>query len=105
MSDIKKSEAGPLASSESAELSEIRDIGAGLYAEANQLSAEELEQEKEKVRKILDWRIMPMVFYQCRISTLHLDDSCRADNSGVCHLCHSISRYPPRIPAFSLQRL
>ncbi|THC92913.1 hypothetical protein EYZ11_007609 [Aspergillus tanneri] len=40
---------------------EIRDIGANLYAEADQLSPEELEREGIEVRKLLDWRILPMV--------------------------------------------
>jgi hypothetical protein len=40
---------------------EIRDIGADLYAEIDQLSPEELEREGAEVRKLLDWRIMPMV--------------------------------------------
>lgn len=39
---------------------DVHDIGAGLYAEAEQLSAEELE-DGARVRKILDWRIMPVV--------------------------------------------
>lgn len=43
--------------------SSINDIGADLYAEAGNLSAEELEQEGGRVRKILDWRIMPIVCY------------------------------------------
>lgn len=40
---------------------DIHDIGAGLYAEAAQFTAEELEEEGARVRKILDWRIMPIV--------------------------------------------
>jgi len=39
----------------------IHDIGAGLYAEATQFTAEQLEEEGAQVRKILDWRIMPIV--------------------------------------------
>jgi hypothetical protein len=42
-------------------LGEIRDIGADLYVEADQLSTEELESEGAKVLRILDWRIMPIV--------------------------------------------
>lgn len=42
-------------------LREIRDIGADLYVEADQLSTEELESEGAKVLRILDWRIMPIV--------------------------------------------
>ncbi|KAA8651611.1 putative MFS allantoate transporter [Aspergillus tanneri] len=41
---------------------EIRDIGANLYAEADQLSPEELEREGIEVRKLLDWRILPMLY-------------------------------------------
>lgn len=40
---------------------EIRDIGAELYAEIDQLSPEELEREGREVRKLLDWRILPIV--------------------------------------------
>lgn len=40
---------------------EIRDIGADLYAEVDQLTPEELEEEGVRVRKILDRRIMPIV--------------------------------------------
>lgn len=40
---------------------EICDIGADLYAEVGQLSSEELEREGAEVRKLLDWRILPMV--------------------------------------------
>lgn len=40
---------------------DIHDIGADLYAEAEQFSAEELEQGGARVRKILDLRIMPIV--------------------------------------------
>jgi hypothetical protein len=36
---------------------EIRDIGADLYAEVEQLSPEELEEEGIRVRKMLDRRI------------------------------------------------
>lgn len=42
-------------------LGEVRDIGADLYVEADQLSTEELESEGAKVLRILDWRIMPIV--------------------------------------------
>ncbi|KAF7592786.1 hypothetical protein BBP40_012468 [Aspergillus hancockii] len=41
---------------------EIHDIGADLYAEIDQLSPEELEREGAEVRKLLDWRIMPMLY-------------------------------------------
>lgn len=43
------------------DLSEVRDIGADLYVEAEQLSTEELERDGTKVLRILDWRIMPIV--------------------------------------------
>ena len=42
-------------------LGETHDIGANLYLEAEQLTAEELETEGAKVLRIIDWRIMPMV--------------------------------------------
>ena len=42
-------------------LGDIRDIGADLYVEADQLSTEELETDGAKVLRILDWRIMPIV--------------------------------------------
>ncbi|KAL4895709.1 major facilitator superfamily domain-containing protein [Aspergillus ambiguus] len=41
---------------------EIHDIGADLYAEADQLTAEELEREGPEVRKLLDWRILPILY-------------------------------------------
>ncbi|BAE57670.1 major facilitator superfamily domain-containing protein [Aspergillus flavus] len=41
---------------------EICDIGADLYAEVGQLSSEELEREGAEVRKLLDWRILPMLY-------------------------------------------
>jgi hypothetical protein len=40
---------------------EIRDIGAQLFAEGEQISLDELEREGAEVRRILDKRIMPMV--------------------------------------------
>jgi hypothetical protein len=43
------------------ELGEVRDIGADLYVEAEQLSTEELALEGARVLRILDWRIMPIV--------------------------------------------
>lgn len=46
-------------------LGEVRDIGAGLYVEAEQLTAEEVEQEGAKVLRILDWRLMPIVRMLC----------------------------------------
>lgn len=42
-------------------LGEVRDIGADLYVEAEQLSTEELALEGAQVLRILDWRIMPIV--------------------------------------------
>ncbi|GFF41835.1 hypothetical protein IFM51744_04939 [Aspergillus udagawae] len=41
---------------------EIRDIGADLYAEVEQLSPEELEEEGIRVRKMLDRRILPILY-------------------------------------------
>ncbi|RDW90077.1 putative MFS allantoate transporter [Aspergillus mulundensis] len=41
---------------------EIRDIGAQLFAEAEQISPEELEREGAEVRKILDRRVMPIIY-------------------------------------------
>lgn len=71
MFDIKsKAEATASTVEEQAIKGEIQDIGAGLYAEAEQLSAEELEQEDARVRKILDRRIMPIV---CRDSISLID--------------------------------
>ncbi|KAF9884834.1 hypothetical protein FE257_001177 [Aspergillus nanangensis] len=54
---IKKEEVGP------GEITgEIRDIGADLYAEVGQLTPEELEREGAEVRKLLDWRILPVLY-------------------------------------------
>lgn len=46
-------------------LGEVCDIGAGLNVEAEQLTAEEVEQEGAKVLRILDWRLMPIVRTGC----------------------------------------
>ncbi|CAI7567570.1 unnamed protein product [Penicillium bialowiezense] len=43
-------------------LGETHDIGADLYLEAEQLSPAELESEGAKVLRIIDWRIMPMLY-------------------------------------------
>ncbi|KAJ5126795.1 hypothetical protein N7448_007574 [Penicillium atrosanguineum] len=43
-------------------LGEVHDIGADLYVEAEQLSAEELALEGAQVLRILDWRIMPILY-------------------------------------------
>ncbi|KAJ5682697.1 hypothetical protein N7462_005862 [Penicillium macrosclerotiorum] len=43
-------------------LGEVHDIGADLYVEAEQLSTEELEREGAQVLRILDWRIMPILY-------------------------------------------
>ncbi|KAJ5430631.1 Major facilitator superfamily domain general substrate transporter [Penicillium cf. griseofulvum] len=43
-------------------LGETHDIGANLYLEAEQLTAEELETEGAAVLRIIDWRIMPMLY-------------------------------------------
>lgn len=50
-------------------LGDVRDIGANLYVEADQLSAEDLESEGAKVLRILDWRIMPIVCRNSRLTT------------------------------------
>ncbi|KAL5042815.1 hypothetical protein BDW71DRAFT_216695 [Aspergillus fruticulosus] len=44
------------------EYGEIRDIGAQLFAEADQISPEELEREGAEVRNILDRRVMPIIY-------------------------------------------
>ncbi|KAL5334881.1 major facilitator superfamily domain-containing protein [Aspergillus crustosus] len=41
---------------------EIKDIGAQLFVEGEQISPEELEREGAEVRRILDKRIMPMLY-------------------------------------------
>ncbi|GFF46871.1 uncharacterized transporter C460.05 [Aspergillus lentulus] len=41
---------------------DIRDIGADLYAEVERLSPEELEEEGVRVRKMLDRRILPILY-------------------------------------------
>ncbi|KAJ5161810.1 hypothetical protein N7492_007202 [Penicillium capsulatum] len=43
-------------------LGEVRDIGANLYLEADQLSTEVLERDGKQVLRILDWRIMPILY-------------------------------------------
>ncbi|KAJ5664562.1 hypothetical protein N7507_005293 [Penicillium longicatenatum] len=43
-------------------LGQVRDIGAGLYVEAEQLTAEEVEQEGARVLRIIDWRLMPILY-------------------------------------------
>ncbi|EAW07360.1 putative MFS allantoate transporter [Aspergillus clavatus NRRL 1] len=68
MSDFKKTDEADVQSSDSVEQKgdavsgEIRDIGADLYAEGEQLTAEELEEEGKVVRKLLDRRILPMLY-------------------------------------------
>ncbi|KAL4975686.1 major facilitator superfamily domain-containing protein [Aspergillus desertorum] len=44
------------------ESGEIRDIGAQLFAEVDQISPEELEREGTEVRRILDRRVMPIIY-------------------------------------------
>lgn len=66
MPDIKEPKEDPLTSNTkevaAGEITgEIRDIGAELYAEVDQLTPEELEREGAEVRKLLDWRILPIV--------------------------------------------
>ncbi|KAE8151023.1 major facilitator superfamily domain-containing protein [Aspergillus avenaceus] len=41
---------------------EVRDIGADLYAEVGQISPEELEREGAEVLRLLDWRLMPLLY-------------------------------------------
>ncbi|KAJ5901706.1 hypothetical protein N7495_002234 [Penicillium taxi] len=41
---------------------EVRDIGADLYLEAEQLTTEEVEREGAQVLRILDWRLMPILY-------------------------------------------
>ncbi|EAU39330.1 conserved hypothetical protein [Aspergillus terreus NIH2624] len=67
MSDIKEPKEDPLTSNTkevaAGEITgEIRDIGAELYAEVDQLTPEELEREGAEVRKLLDWRILPILY-------------------------------------------
>lgn len=52
-------------------LGEVRDIGAGLYVEAEQLTAEEVELEGGKVLRILDWRLMPIVRMFCGLQSCY----------------------------------
>lgn len=59
LKDVKVEQ--PPAAEKDIDLGDIRDIGADLYVEADQLSAEEMESEGAKVLRILDWRIMPIV--------------------------------------------
>lgn len=56
-------------------LGETHDIGANLYREGEQLTAEELETEGAKVLRIIDWRIMPIVRDRFDISMSALSDS------------------------------
>ena len=44
------------------------DIAEGLYREIDNFSAEELESEMSKVRKLIDWRIMPIVSGACSVA-------------------------------------
>ncbi|KAJ6120916.1 hypothetical protein N7523_005196 [Penicillium sp. IBT 18751x] len=43
-------------------LGEVHDIGANLYVEAEQISTEELAREGAHVLRILDWRLMPILY-------------------------------------------
>ena len=67
---------------------EIRDIAAELYAEADQLSPAELELEGVEVRKLLDWRILPIVSG----STILISHRRQLTGgiSALCDLCHTI---------------
>ncbi|KAJ5578491.1 uncharacterized protein N7459_007455 [Penicillium hispanicum] len=61
--ELKESKAEPRSAVEKdVALGEVRDIGADLYVEAEQLSREEVKQEGAKVLRILDWRIMPILY-------------------------------------------
>ena len=61
MSDIKSKAEDPASTMEEQTMKEeIQGIGAGLYAEAERLSAEESEQDA-RLGKILGWRIMSFV--------------------------------------------
>ena len=44
----------------------VQDQGAGLFQEAQDYSPEELEAESAKVRRLIDWHIMPIVSI-CRV--------------------------------------
>lgn len=61
MSDIKSKAEDPASTMEEQTMKEeIQDIAAGLYAEAERLSAEESEQDA-RLGKVLGWRIMSFV--------------------------------------------
>ncbi|KAJ5131264.1 uncharacterized protein N7515_007303 [Penicillium bovifimosum] len=47
---------------ETRDIAGTHDIGVNLFLEAEQLTAEELETEGAQVLKILDWRIMPILY-------------------------------------------
>jgi hypothetical protein len=56
-----------------------KDIGEDLFRETDEYTPEELEAERIRVRKLIDWRIMPIV------SMLRLD----FPEIGWCMLCRS----------------
>lgn len=41
--------------------SDMQDLGAGLFQEVQGYSPEDLEAESAKVRRLIDWHIMPIV--------------------------------------------
>lgn len=47
------------------ELQKKGDIAEGLYREIDHFTPEELEAEKVRVRRLIDWRIMPIVSHPC----------------------------------------
>ena len=69
-------------------LGETHDIGANLYLEAEQLTAEELEIEGAEVLKIIDWRIMPMVSYDSDTLSASSDS-----DIALSDICYSIPWY------------
>jgi hypothetical protein len=69
-------------------LGETHDIGANLYLEAEQLTAEELEIEGAEVLKIIDWRIMPLVSYDSDTLRVTSDSDIALPN-----ICYSIPWY------------
>lgn len=64
--DSKDSKVDPNTVEKDLGLGEVRDIGANLYLEAEQLSEHEVEQEGAKILRIIDWRLMPIVSAQRR---------------------------------------
>lgn len=65
-----------------------KDIGEDLFREIDDYTPEELEAERIRVRKLIDWRIMPIV----SLSKLVLGESMAKWNADLHHIHHSISR-------------